>query len=92
METVVSPVVPKSAVVSSSYASKCSVQYTMTYGYSRYHSWANNIQFNQNGKGAVMNGATLYFRVRAASDAHILLTKTDNASMINGQVYEVREN
>jgi hypothetical protein len=88
VEVDVNPAVPKSAVVSS-YGSKCTVQYTMTYGYSRYHSWANSVQFNRNAKSEAMNGETLHFRVRAASDAHILLSNIENPTPTTGEVYEV---
>jgi hypothetical protein len=88
VEVDVNPAVPKSAVVSS-YGSKCTVQYTMTYGYTRYHSWANSVQFNRNAKSEAMNGETLHFRVRAASDAHILLSNIENPTPASGEVYEV---
>ncbi|XP_059487548.1 neuronal acetylcholine receptor subunit beta-3-like isoform X2 [Neocloeon triangulifer] len=63
----------------------CNVQYTITYGYSRFHVWNNYAEISQS-DGVV--STTLRFTVRAASDAHILLAPSDNAT-IGHPVYEI---
>ncbi|CAB3385729.1 Hypothetical predicted protein [Cloeon dipterum] len=67
--------------------SACSLQFTLSYGYNRFHQWSTFAKSSKATDGSTSSW-TLKFKVRAASDAHILLT-TDRNTTLSMPVYEI---
>jgi hypothetical protein len=70
-------------------ARNCRMAHTLGYGYRQMHHWVDSLaEKRRDSSGNNRTSATLHFRVRASSDAHILLSMTSNP--IDGEpVYEV---
>jgi hypothetical protein len=67
--------------------SDCKVAFTVGYGYRRGYHWSNSlVEKKANGSGGA--AAIFHFRVRAFSDAHIMLSPSPNPSETD-PVYEV---
>ncbi|KAF4532931.1 hypothetical protein B566_EDAN015643, partial [Ephemera danica] len=81
-------VIPSHQWDSSRNSRNCKVAFTVGYGYRRLYHWADSLEEKRKGNRTEVSSATLNFRVRAFSDAHIMLSMTSNP--VDGEpVYEI---